>query len=262
MSVLKDEIRLPVKMLVPKSLNDAFGLAKIQEEYLISNRKTFKPISDISKPSILGLPKLEGRNDSKVKLPLQKQTNAQMEERRKQGLCYNCDEKWHLGHKCKGAKLFLLKSWDVEVGPNFGAQLVELEEDGVVLGPQENVHLANSVGAPTEITLYALVGNPSTQTMRVKGRIKNHEMVSLIDSGSTHNFLDAAKLHTLNLPLDTSQILEVKVVDGNIIKTLGFCHGVLVIIQGYKFVVDFNVLHLGGGGVCSGPWHSMAMYIR
>ena len=81
-------------MLVPKSLNDAFGLAKIQEEYLISNRKTFKPISDISKPSILGLPKLEGRNDSKVKLPLQKQTNAQMEERRKQGFCYNCDEKW------------------------------------------------------------------------------------------------------------------------------------------------------------------------
>ena len=26
----KDEIRLPVKMSVPKSLNDAFGLAKIQ----------------------------------------------------------------------------------------------------------------------------------------------------------------------------------------------------------------------------------------
>ena len=76
LSGLKDEIRLPVKMLVPKSLNDAFGFAKIQEEFLITNRKSFKPISDISKPSVLGLPKLEGRNDSKVKLPLQKLTNA------------------------------------------------------------------------------------------------------------------------------------------------------------------------------------------
>lgn len=161
LSGLKDEIRLPVRMLVLKSLNDAFGLAKIQEEFLIRNRKSFKPILDISKPSILGLPKLEGRNDSKVKLPLQKLTNAQMEERRKQGLCYNCDEKWHLGHKCKGAKLFLLEGWDVDVEPCSGAQLVELEEDGVVLGPQENVHFADSVGAPTEITLYALVGNPS-----------------------------------------------------------------------------------------------------
>ena len=136
--------------------------------------------------------------------------------------------------------------------PNSGAQLVELEEDGVVLGPQENVHLADSVGAPVEITLYALVGNPSAQTMKVTGRIKNHEMVSLIDFRSTHNFLDAAELHTLNLPLDTSQILEVNVADGNIIKTLGVFHGVPVIIQGYKFVIDFNVLHLGGCAVVLG----------
>ena len=83
----------------------------------------------------------------------------------------------------------------------------------------------------------------------MKGRIKNHEVVSLIDSRSTHNFLDATELFTLNLPLDTSQILEVKVADGNIIKTLGVCHGVTVIIQRYKFVVDFNVLQMGGGNV-------------
>ena len=135
LSGIKDEIRLPVRMLVPKFLNYAFWLAKIQEEFLISNRKSFKPILDISKPSILGLPKLEGRNDSKVKLPLQKLTNAQMKERRKQGLHYNCDEKWHLGHKCKGTKLFLLNGWDMDVEHCSGAQLVELEEDRVVLGP-------------------------------------------------------------------------------------------------------------------------------
>ena len=57
-----------------------------------------------------------------------------MEERRKQGFCYNCVEKWNLGHKCKGAKLFLFEGWDVDVEPCFGAQLVELKEDGVVLG--------------------------------------------------------------------------------------------------------------------------------
>ena len=32
-----------------------------------------------------------------------------MEERRKLGLCYNCDEKWQMGHKCTSAKLFLLE---------------------------------------------------------------------------------------------------------------------------------------------------------
>ena len=40
------EIRLQICMLVPKSLNEAFGLAKIQEEYLISSKKSFKTLGD------------------------------------------------------------------------------------------------------------------------------------------------------------------------------------------------------------------------
>ena len=153
-------------------------------------------------------------------------------------------------HKCKGAKLFLLEGWDVGMEHKSGVQLVELEDDGVVMGHQDNVH--EDVVPPAEITLYALMGSPSSQTMRVKGRIKNHEIMSLIDSGITHNFLDVAELPTLHLQLDTSQILEVKVADGSVIKTLGVCHGVTISIQRYKFVVDFNVLHLRGCAVVLG----------
>ena len=36
-----------------------------------------------------------------------------MDERRKKGLCYNCDEKWGFGHKCKYVKLFLLEGIDI-----------------------------------------------------------------------------------------------------------------------------------------------------
>ena len=56
LSGLKDEIRLPVRSLVPKSLNEAFGLATIQEEYLLSSRKGFGNVADSRKASILGLP--------------------------------------------------------------------------------------------------------------------------------------------------------------------------------------------------------------
>ena len=42
LSGLKDEIRLSVRMLVLKTLNKAFGLAKIQEEYLSNGRKGFR----------------------------------------------------------------------------------------------------------------------------------------------------------------------------------------------------------------------------
>ena len=62
LSGLKDEIRLPVRMLVLKTLNEAFELAKIQEEYLSNRRKGFRNLMDIGKVSVLGTPKLEARD--------------------------------------------------------------------------------------------------------------------------------------------------------------------------------------------------------
>ena len=70
-----------------------------------------------------------------------------------------------------------------------------------------------------EITLYALVGSPTPGTMRVKGRIKSISLVVLMDSGSTHNFIDASVIHDLHIPVNESQILEVKMANGDTIKT-------------------------------------------
>lgn len=43
LSGLKDEIRLLVRMMNPINLGAAFGLAKIQEEYILSSRNSWKP---------------------------------------------------------------------------------------------------------------------------------------------------------------------------------------------------------------------------
>lgn len=42
-SELHDEIRLPIIMLNPPTLNDAFGLAKIQKQYILSFIRSLKP---------------------------------------------------------------------------------------------------------------------------------------------------------------------------------------------------------------------------
>lgn len=46
LSRLNDEIHLAIHMLNPVSLNEAFSLAKIQEEYLLNTRRTFKLTKD------------------------------------------------------------------------------------------------------------------------------------------------------------------------------------------------------------------------
>ena len=77
LSGLRDEIRLPVRMLSPKSLNEAFGLAKIQEEYNWSCKKSAKVQVDQEKPSIFGAPpKTTSLLDSKARLPIKRISHA------------------------------------------------------------------------------------------------------------------------------------------------------------------------------------------
>ena len=220
MSVLKDEVRLAVKMQNPRSLNAAFGLAKIQEEYLQSCRKAYKPAYEFNKnnwqSSSSAVVKTDNKGDIRSRMPIHKVSAAQMEERRKKGLCYYYDTKWHRGHQCKELKLFLMEGMDVAG-----------EEEVLAMEEQPNFEPKQS-----EITLYALLGSPSPGTMRVLGQIRGHWVVILLDTGSSHNFLDFTFVQTLSLPLDTIRILEVRVANSALIKTKGECRDVSISIQG------------------------------
>ena len=132
----------------------------------------------MSKPSILG-PRPDINLDSKFKLPLQRLSLAQIEERRKKGLCFNCDEKFQPGHHCKSAKLFLLEGLYPFQGPSSNVQLIELNDIDMPLSPESNMLYSKSVEskpkmAKVEISLYALLGSPSLGTMRIKGKINGH----------------------------------------------------------------------------------------
>ena len=110
LSGMKEEIRFPIKMFNPQALSTAFGLAKIQEECLNASRKGTKSWGEVpmSRPSILGPPPT--KNDVRsLKTPFQNMPATLIEERKKKGLCFYCEEKWHNGHKCKSPKVFLME---------------------------------------------------------------------------------------------------------------------------------------------------------
>ena len=114
----------------------------------------------------------------KPTMPIQKISQSQMEERRKKGLCYNCDYKWQYGHKCQTPKLFSIDF--VELGEGS----TELEEKG------DDVMEFTYYEVLPEISLHAIIGSLNPKTMQVIGWIGGQEFVILIDSGSTHNFVD------------------------------------------------------------------------
>ena len=171
-----------------------------------------------------------------------------MEERRKKVLCFNCDEKFQPGHHCKSAKLYLLEGLYPFQGPS--SQLIELNDNEMPLCLESDVLHSEYVEieskmAEAEITLYALLRSPSSGTMRIKDKINGHWVAILIDTGSTHNFLDTVILSKLQLCLDPTVSFEVKVANGATIKTKGVCFGVKVVMQGHMFSVDLNALPLG-----------------
>ena len=80
-------------------------------------------------------PKVAAQMDPKVADPkpisakptmmVQKLTPKQMLERRRKGLCYNCDESWTMWHTCKAMKLYLIE----EVQEEEGAYVTSDEEE-------------------------------------------------------------------------------------------------------------------------------------
>jgi uncharacterized membrane protein len=66
-----------------------------------------------------------------------------------------------------------------------------------------------------EISLQAITGSAHPKTMRIVGKIQMQNVVILIDSGSTHNFLDSSIVKKSRLlPNKTCQI-RVKVANGD-----------------------------------------------
>lgn len=87
--------------------------------------------------------------------------------------------------------------------------------------------------------------------MRLLGRIGPLSVEILVDSGSTHNFLDPLVVKAAKLSVQKDVGLQVKVANGARVMSHGKCEET-VTIQGSKFVIPFHILELGGCDVVLG----------
>jgi hypothetical protein len=160
--------------------------------------------------------------------PVKRLTPAEAAERRRKNLCYNCDERWEAGHRCKQKTLFLIE----------GDETTAEDADDVF----EDAEPAEVL----EISVAALAGETTPQTMRVTLYIKRQPLTALVDSGSTHNFLHPRVMRRLLCQIDVDAVLEVRIADGGRLRSTGCCPGVLVRLQQLSFSADFYILPLGG----------------
>lgn len=103
-----------------------------------------------------------------------------------------------------------------------------------------------------KISLHPLMGSSNPRTMRVKGKVAGLWVVILIDSSSTHNFVDPTIAKRSKFLVCMKENVKVRVANGDQLLSEGKGQGVKVNIQGVIFSIDLFVLDLAGCDVVLG----------
>ncbi|KAJ4975676.1 hypothetical protein NE237_000782 [Protea cynaroides] len=133
------------------------------------------------------------------------------------------------GHDCK--KLFFN---ELDQGPKETNELHLEEVD------------ANPETEPPEISLHALMGVLTQQTMRVQAKIVDTPITVLIDSGSTHNFFNKEVPRIAGLPIKVGPPMRVMIASGEKLNSMGLCRQVSLYLLDSPFQIDFLLLPLDG----------------
>ncbi|XP_057986676.1 uncharacterized protein LOC131171223 [Hevea brasiliensis] len=114
--------------------------------------------------------------------------------------CFKCGDRYFPGHQCKQQKLVMAIQGCESDGTVFQVQGQDMEDGDKVW---HDVGEGEGIGSIEEMTLsmHAIEGRQGTKTIRVLGKHKSREILILIDSGSTHSFLDVKVARELKVPL-------------------------------------------------------------
>lgn len=153
-------------------------------------------------------------------------SSEEMAAKRANGECYNCTEKYSAGHKCANKGIFLL-------------EVNEDEEDGETL---------EDIG----ISLHALTGTNIGNTMKLTARLKGVPLIALVDTGSTHSFINDSVVNRLQLKIEPRPGLTVKVTNGDRVTSAGVCTNLPLIIGDTEFSISCYTLPLDGFDIVLG----------
>jgi len=133
------------------------------------------------------------------------------------------------GHRCKNKRVYSLNVVEEEEG----VMEEELIEDRV-----------NDRELTPHISLDALEGTVGLNTMKVNGKIDKTTVCILIDSGSTHNFLNTTLALKLQFQLTAIKPMIVQAANGEKMVCKSMCRELRWKMQGISFQTDVYIIEL------------------
>jgi hypothetical protein len=135
-----------------------------------------------------------------------------MVEHQLKGLCYNFDDKYFPGHKCKKQILFMAISEDV-LEDDVEASLMAKSPE-----PTDMIPPSNPTEVEPTISMNSLTGLSSPQTLNLIGYIKHWKVIILVGSGSTHNFIHPCISQETNCYIHAVNNFQMMISNGGFMK--------------------------------------------
>ncbi|XP_022875701.1 uncharacterized protein LOC111394166 [Olea europaea var. sylvestris] len=178
---LREDIAVEVRMAKPKTLRDAIGVARMKDDQLVRKRRQARVEVTRTIPQtriITATPPATAPTAPRqvVGSPVKRISWEEMQRRQEKALCFNCNDRFTHGHKCKVPQLFFIEGGEVkesESNSNSGPIIKELEQEGV--------------DEQAEITLHAFSGwkGPLTSTDNFNVKIADGGQLSCQEKHET-----------------------------------------------------------------------------
>ncbi|KAA0051392.1 ty3-gypsy retrotransposon protein [Cucumis melo var. makuwa] len=184
--------------------------------------------------------------------------NEEFQARKEKGLCFRCNKKYSADHKCKMKELRELRMF-VVVGEKEEYEIVEENE------PAEKglamLEVKDDNKAFVELSINSVVGLNDPGTMKVRGKLRDMEIIIMIDCGATHNFISEKLVKSLQITTKETAHYGVILGSGTAIQGKGVCKDVEIQLADWTLKEDFLPLELGGADVILGmQWlHSLGV---
>jgi hypothetical protein len=228
---LKEDIRAMVELHTPSTVRKATTIAKIQEGHLERTKSKFQRQQSQTKPTY---PKPDSRPNPTYGTLWR---NKQLRDYRKaNNLGYSCGEKFEPGHSEVCTK---------REKPHVNAMIVnhldkELDEE-----PLNEIAIEELLNEDfCELSLNALAGTESANSIKLHTTVKNKTMLTLVDSGSSHSFVSVHFVHMANLPTTPIPKQKVKLANGEWMTAAQQVPDLTWYIQGHTFTYSMIVLDL------------------
>ena len=256
---LNDYLKCQLRLAKPTSYHDAVALARLHVSLQHSLKPSFLSPPPSNRPKSLQPPQPHSSIHNKplnlpppfpthtqdatptpAKPPYKRFTAVELRERRRQGLCYYCDEKYNPSHKCQ-AKCFVL------LAPDDFQDVCHPSSDDATMDdtPPDNDPVP-------EISFNALSGQYSSRTLRLKGSYRGHAINILTDSGSSLNFITPEVAHRLSIPSHAISPFKVFVGSGDFLWCTTCSSNISILVQGVSFPVDLYHLAISGAELVFG----------